>query len=144
MNEAVELILSTLQRVRQTGEGWKALCPAHEDHTPSLHISAGDDRVLLKCHAGCSQQKVVKALGLTMADLFTHASTLPSVQQARHHRDSAPQGLTPKRSVRRHGQAHAKVVATYDYTDRQGKILYQVLRYADRTFSQRRPNGRGG
>ena len=26
-----------------SGQGWKALCPAHDDHNPSLSISEGSD-----------------------------------------------------------------------------------------------------
>lgn len=41
---------------------WMTFCPAHEDiSTPSLHVSY-HDRVLVKCRAGCSQDKVVTAL----------------------------------------------------------------------------------
>lgn len=36
------------------------------------------------------------------------------------------------------------VVATYDYADADGKLLYQVLRYEPKAFSQRRPDGNGG
>jgi hypothetical protein len=36
-------------------------------------------------------------------------------------------------------------VDTYDYTDEEGKLLYQVVRYADpKGFRQRRPDGKGG
>jgi RecA-family ATPase/5S rRNA maturation endonuclease (ribonuclease M5) len=37
-----------------------------------------------------------------------------------------------------------RVVAAYDYTDDKGELLYQVLRYEPKGFSQRRPNGNGG
>ena len=38
-------------------------CPAHKDKTPSLHVSEGaNGKVLLKCHAGCSQEAVIRAL----------------------------------------------------------------------------------
>jgi AAA domain len=36
-----------------------------------------------------------------------------------------------------------RVVATYDYTDK-GELLYQVLKYEPKNFSQRRPDGKGG
>jgi RecA-family ATPase len=36
-----------------------------------------------------------------------------------------------------------KHVATYDYTDESGKLLYQVCRYKPKDFRQRRPNGKG-
>lgn len=33
---------------------------------------------------------------------------------------------------------------TYDYTDEQGALLYQVVRYLPKNFRQRRPDGKGG
>jgi AAA domain len=36
------------------------------------------------------------------------------------------------------------VVATYDYNDERGKLLYQALRYEPKDFRQRRPDGNGG
>lgn len=35
-------------------------------------------------------------------------------------------------------------VATYDYQDERGKLLFQVVRYEPKTFRQRRPDGKGG
>jgi RecA-family ATPase/5S rRNA maturation endonuclease (ribonuclease M5) len=37
-----------------------------------------------------------------------------------------------------------RIVATYDYTDQDGTLLYQVLRYEPKDFRQRRPDGNGG
>jgi AAA domain len=37
-----------------------------------------------------------------------------------------------------------RVVATYDYTDASGRLLYQVERWEPKNFTQRRPDGRGG
>jgi len=40
-----------------------ACCPAHDDAKPSLSISPGDTRrVVVCCHAGCSQEAVIGAL----------------------------------------------------------------------------------
>jgi hypothetical protein len=36
------------------------------------------------------------------------------------------------------------IVATYDYVDEEGALLFQVCRTADKGFWQRRPDGRGG
>jgi putative DNA primase/helicase len=42
---------------------WSCRCPAHDDSNPSLSISEGDDgKVLIHCHAGCSQDAVLDAL----------------------------------------------------------------------------------
>ena len=64
-------ILSQLKCVKPCANGWSACCPAHDDRNASLSICLGDDgRLLLKCHAGCPNESIVAALGLTMADLF--------------------------------------------------------------------------
>jgi hypothetical protein len=71
VSAAVENLLSRLERVKRTGAGWQARCPAHEDRVASLSVSEGDDgRALVKCHAGCTAESVVGALGLRLADLF--------------------------------------------------------------------------
>jgi putative DNA primase/helicase len=49
---------------RKAGGGWTALCPAHDDRTPSLSIREADDnnKVLVHCHAGCDQERVIATL----------------------------------------------------------------------------------
>ena len=47
---------------RKAGGGWTARCPAHDDRTPSLSIRDADGRVLVRCHAGCPQERVITAL----------------------------------------------------------------------------------
>ena len=37
-----------------------------------------------------------------------------------------------------------ELVATYDYTDESGDLLYQTCRYQPKNFRQRRPDGKGG
>ena len=47
----------------RAGGTWMTRCPAHIDREPSLAIRDGnDDRVLVHCHAGCSQERVIAAL----------------------------------------------------------------------------------
>jgi hypothetical protein len=38
----------------------------------------------------------------------------------------------------------AEVVATYDYPDESGKLLFQCVRYQPKDFRQRQPDGKGG
>lgn len=40
--------------------------------------------------------------------------------------------------------AEKRIVATYDYKDESGKLLYQVCRFEPKSFSQRRPDGQSG
>jgi hypothetical protein len=111
-------ILTRLKGVRTRKDGHSALCPAHPDKDPSLSVSEGDEgRILLKCHAGCSTEAIVGALGLTLADLF----------------------------VEKQSNGNGRVIeATYDYQDEAGKLLFQAVRYTPKDFRQRRPDGAGG
>ena len=48
---------------RKAGGGWTARCPAHDDRTPSLSIRDADHgKILVYCHAGCDQERVITAL----------------------------------------------------------------------------------
>lgn len=66
----VDELLGRLERVKGSAGRWTARCPAHEDKSPSLSIREDADRILLKCHAGCTTLEVVQALDLELADLF--------------------------------------------------------------------------
>ena len=69
---SVATILDRLQKVRPRGQAnWTACCPAHADVHPSMTIKELDDgRVLMHCHAGCSIESIVFALGLELDALF--------------------------------------------------------------------------
>jgi predicted transcriptional regulator len=102
-------ILSRLQGVTRNGDGWKALCPAHDDQTPSLSIMEGDDgRTLLKCHAGCSTEAICAKLNLTLADLFAdngHAS--------KRNGSSVQSGFNWQKCVSDFSEADAQKLATW-------------------------------
>ena len=119
MNDPVQDVLDRLPAVKQTGQSqWQARCPAHEDQHASLCIGRGDDgRALIKCQAGCSSMQVCQALDLPLRALFP-----------------------PKP---RQDQAE-RIVATYDYHDARGELLYQCVRFEPKDFRQRRPDGNGG
>jgi hypothetical protein len=66
-----ERLLSHLSGVKNTGNNkWLALCPAHDDRSPSLAIKQSDDRLLIRCFAGCGYLDVLAAVGLDASALF--------------------------------------------------------------------------
>ena len=69
---SIENLLSRLDGFKETGHGkYVAKCPAHEDRSPSLAITEGDDgRVLIHCFAGCETEDVLIALGMTFSDVM--------------------------------------------------------------------------
>ncbi|GIV12928.1 MAG: hypothetical protein KatS3mg021_1210 [Fimbriimonadales bacterium] len=48
--------------LRQPDGSYMVNCPAHDDRTPSLHLTEKDGRLLWHCHAGCPQEAVGEAL----------------------------------------------------------------------------------
>ena len=71
-----EAILARLEGVRSRGPGKaSALCPAHQDRSPSLSVAEGRIGILLRCFAECDKPAIVAAMGLKMADLFFDVPT---------------------------------------------------------------------
>ncbi|TAN40335.1 MAG: hypothetical protein EPN22_17400 [Nitrospirae bacterium] len=113
-----ETLVTQLDGVTKTSNGYLARCRAHDDRHSSLSVAQGDDgRILLKCFAGCESERIVEALGLTMKDLF-----------------NGDPDTEPRREI----------VRTYDYRDETGTLLSQVVRTEPKGFYQRQPDGKGG
>lgn len=111
-------IAGVLGKARAGNGGWVALCPSHDDSTPSLSLSDADGKVLVHCHAGCGQDVVI--------------DTLRSM------------GVWPQKQKTEKPQKK-EIIATYDYVDPEtGAIKMQVVRYAPKDFRQRRADGAGG
>jgi hypothetical protein len=100
---AVDRFLEHVEGVQKRGNGFWALCPAHEDHTPSLHIQEGDDgRALIICRAGCDQPRVIAALkrrGLKPGDLFADERPISSSAKASKRASKARERLVKSYAV---------------------------------------------
>ena len=80
----IENVLAVLGEYTETGSGYKACCPAHEDRTPSLSISEGDDgKAVVYCHAGCTQEAVLEALGYSARGEFSPRAATPKKDKPR-------------------------------------------------------------
>ena len=103
----LEEFVDRLEGVHKTGGGYMARCPAHSDSTASLKVDDGDERILLHCHAGCAQDDILAALGLTWKDIVKNAVN------------------------------YAEPEAVYQYTDETGALLFEALRFPGKKFRQR-------
>jgi 5S rRNA maturation endonuclease (ribonuclease M5)/archaellum biogenesis ATPase FlaH len=109
-------MLDHFERVRRVRDGeWMALCPAHADKNPSLHVTLKDARWLLHCMAGCEFDAVLEAARLDKQDLFTENGNGPRDEEA-----------------------------VYRYLDEHGEPLFEVVRFAGKRFAQRTPDGSWG
>jgi putative DNA primase/helicase len=106
-------VAARCQNPRKNADGWEACCPAHDDTSPSLSITPGQDKVLLHCFAGCTYDEIVTGLGLQPADLSLHHPTTNGRKQ---------------------------IVKTYEYFDAEGSLAHETVRYDPKDFRQRRPD----
>jgi len=130
LGAALDRVLSRFDSPRPEGKGYLVLCPAHDDHAPSLRIQQSDDgqKVLLTCRAGCTLEAILSAKGIEKRDLFE--STWSSAKPNGSHDGIKGQGRPP----------FGKITASYDYHDDRGTLLYQVVRDEHKNFKQRRPS----
>ncbi|MGX9887358.1 AAA family ATPase [Streptomyces sp. NPDC002276] len=85
-------------------------CPAHDDRNASLSVSERDGKPLVFCQAGCHTDDVLDALGLSWPKL----------------RDKPTPGKT-------------EWIASYEYTDERGGVLFVKERGEPKTFRVYRP-----
>jgi hypothetical protein len=104
---------------------------------PSLSVTEGKDgKVLVCCHKGCTFAAVMDALGLPRTAAFAdNTQELTSNVTPIH-----PNGQTNSLLC----SAKQRIVDRYSYTDEDGEILFQTVRYEPKKFRQRRPDGSGG
>lgn len=120
-------VLSRFDRLRAGTRPnlWNCSCPCKDRHkngdrTPSARVWIEEDtgRMSFWCAKGCRWTDVIQATGLRKQDWFP-----------------------PKESGNPNQPRRASVgfSAVYDYTDRDGNLLYQVCRTEPKSFVQRRP-----
>ena len=90
-------------------------CPAHGGSDPNLELIPKDDYIAADCHS--------------------HQCTYPDIAAAILERygvslQPPPKPRAPKR----------REIASYDYLDADGNLLFQAVRYDPKSFSQRRPD----
>ena len=110
-------VLAKLPDAKQSGDEWIASCLCSGHKTPAGHLTIKDtgSKALAFCHGEKHNQKdICESLHY---DSLTYSNN---------------------------GNGHeAKIITEYDYTDADGKLLYQVVRYDPKDFRQRRPDGSG-
>ena len=122
-------ILNKLANVHKITGGWQADCPCQGHDTPKNHLSVKDagDKALVTYFGSHSYEDICQALGF---ESLTYNQTAPT--------PVLPQPIQAKPTGPR------RLVCTYDYRDEKETLLYQVCRWSPKSFSQRRPDGKGG
>ena len=109
-----ELFCSKLEQVKHNNNSIVAICPSHNDKSPSLTASCNSEKILVKCQAGCSFDAVVSVLGMEQSQFFAPKEKLLS----------------------------KKIVARYRYEDKEGNHAFDVVRFEPKNFRPQRPDGK--
>ena len=114
-----------IESFAKDGKGYKGRCPFHPDHEPSMRIDFKNGKWVWFCHPCTAREG--QSVGGNAFELLKRLGKAPKA----HKKD---------------GERKDQPTATYDYTDKDGKLLFQALRFGDgkgKTFKQRQPDGRG-
>ncbi|MGO8880659.1 MAG: CHC2 zinc finger domain-containing protein, partial [Desulfomonilaceae bacterium] len=108
-------------KLKRTGMGsWVGSSPFREDKNPSLQIDKEH------CYDHGTKEK------LDIIDLYERRFGV--------NRETAIKNLSKRAGLDRKPSKKDKIVKIYDYTDENGELLYQKVRYEPKSFSQRRPD----
>ncbi len=117
-------------------------CPAHADKKHSLSVRDGERGIVLHCFAGCETQDILDRMRLKMADLF-HEDQKAGNETPRPKRAAQPKDtrtVEERTHTTRRDEIAGDPVARYPYTDKDGKIIFEVFRFrtesGDKTFRQ--------
>jgi len=76
-------IISQLKGVSWSGTTANAVCPSHDDRKASLSVTLEAEKILMRCHSGCSIQTICNSLGVKVSELF-----LKRAVELRHHQQT--------------------------------------------------------
>ena len=115
---------------RWNGSSGVARCPGHDDKTPSLSISDGENgRLLVRCHAGCEQDRVIDTLRVLGLWPETSRPAVNSPRPTKAKPRSAPNAAPVPDFRALFGQ---EPVDFWDYTDEKGRLIGYTARLEGR------------
>ena len=111
--------------LNRQGSEWRGPCPIHGGEHNNFTVKPETGQFF--CHSQCQAGGSLIQLEMKLSgeDFKTAAAEVDRI-------------------VGRPSPSYPKIVKTYDYVDENDSILFQVVRYKPKAFSQRRPDGHGG
>lgn len=97
---------------------WIAICPSHADRRPSLSIAEGRKQpIVFRCMSqGCSQEEILKAMGLRWKDLMGERPTMSKEARSRFRDEQRLRDLRDIRRLLISNEYHLARAEMYDGT----------------------------
>ena len=140
-NRIVELTKATSSG---TGGQYSGLCPAHNDLSPSLSLTLIEDRILIKCHSGCSIKEVCSGLGIKESDLFKKCGSDTKTKRTINEKKNNVQ-INSEGKVQFFSSKHKKQVtenSRYTYHKVDGSVAFFVIRTEPKDFRPMTTDGK--
>ena len=148
----METINQTFNRIVEqtkatsTGSGgqYSGLCPAHNDRSPSLSLTLTEDRILIKCHSGCSINEICSGFGIKKSDLFRRCETDTKTNSNARKKNNNVQ-LNAEEKIVFYSSKHKKRVteiSRYTYQKVDGSDAFFVIRTEPKDFRPMTPDGK--
>lgn len=122
--------------LHREGNQYVGACPVHGGDGPNFKVSAETGEWY--CHTGCKEGGDALRF-LERKDGLTFPEALQELARFT--------GTTPTPAPSRNGHKNGptrRIVSTYNYTDEDGVLLFQAVRYEPKGFSQRAPTDTPG
>lgn len=154
--DLVRIIQSYGTELERKGDDWFACCPFHQEDTASFTVfrdpkhqntqrfkcfgcdASGDVFDFVSRVDGLQSPKQAADRVRELAGVLEQPDSQTVKQPARKAKSDKPKQDKPAKST-----TPARIVATYDYVDASGQLVFQSVRYEPKTFRQRRPAGNG-
>ncbi len=126
-----------------SGSEFRGQCPIHGGKRDSFSVKAEDG--LWHCFSECGDiggdvfAFLSRKDGLDFPDALEALARWSGTTGPEVPRASSTSAVSPKKV-----STAKRIVATYNYTDEEGTLLFQVVRYEPKDFRQRRPDGKDG
>jgi DNA primase len=143
-------------KLRQAGAEWRGPCPIHQGKNDNFAVEAETGQWF--CHSACGRGGDILELEAALtggkfptrkAEVFRLVGRIES--EYRHQgkpTNGNSQCPAPTEPTKPNGTRGGREVARYPYIDRDGSLLFEVIRYqkpdGGKAFRQRRPDGHGG
>ena len=123
---------------------YRGLCPAHNDRSPSLSLTLTEDRILIKCHSGCSINEICSGFGIKKSDLFRRCETDTKTNSNARKKNNNVQ-LNAEEKIVFYSSKHKKRVteiSRYTYQKVDGSDAFFVIRTEPKDFRPMTPDGK--
>ena len=127
-----------------TGGQYSGLCPAHNDSSPSLSLTLTEDRILIKCHSGCSINEICSGFGIKKSDLFKKCGPDTKTKSTAHKKNNNVR-LNAEEKIVFYSSKHKKRVTEnvrYTYHKVDGSVAFYVIRTEPKDFRPMTPDGK--